>query len=69
MSEDDQALAGLVRRFVSVLLADGYYADAQVARDALRARRQFNVIDPKSAFKVDLIVRKDRPFSREEFSR
>ena len=29
--------------------------------DALRARRLFNVIDPESAFKVDLIIRKERP--------
>ncbi|MFN8093773.1 MAG: hypothetical protein U0599_16445 [Vicinamibacteria bacterium] len=54
---------------VTALAADGYYVDAKVARDALRARRLFNVIDPESAFKVDLIIRKERPFSREEFSR
>ena len=54
---------------VAGLAEDGYYVDAGVARDALRARRLFNVIDPESAFKVDLIVRKERPFSREEFAR
>ncbi len=54
---------------VTALAADGYYVDAGVARDALRARRLFNVVDPESAFKVDLIIRKERPFSREEFSR
>jgi hypothetical protein len=54
---------------VAALLAEGYYVDARVARDALRARRLFNVIDPESAFKVDLIIRKERPFSREEFAR
>jgi hypothetical protein len=54
---------------VAALAEDGYYLDAGVARDALRARRLFNVIDPESAFKVDLIVRKERPFSREEFAR
>lgn len=54
---------------VTALAADGYYVDAKVARDALRARRLFNVIDPESAFKVDLIIRKERPFSREEFRR
>jgi hypothetical protein len=58
-----------LERLVASLLAEGYYADVQVAREALRSRRQFNVIEPESAFKVDLIVRKDRPFSREEFSR
>ena len=54
---------------LAALAADGYYADARTAREALRARRLFNVIDPETAFKVDLIVRKERPFSREEFAR
>jgi hypothetical protein len=36
---------------------------------ALRHRSQFNVIDTKTGWKVDLIIRKDRPFSREEFAR
>jgi hypothetical protein len=54
---------------VAALASDGYYVDARVAREALRSRRLFNVIDPRSAFKVDLIVRKERPFSREEFAR
>jgi hypothetical protein len=54
---------------VSALATDGYYVDARVAREALRARRLFNVIDPQSAFKIDFIIRKERPFSREEFSR
>lgn len=39
------------------------------ARDALRRRLQFNVVDARSAFKLDLIVRKERSFSREEFDR
>jgi hypothetical protein len=54
---------------VAALSADGYYVDPQVARRALAARRPFNVIDPDTAFKIDLIVRKERPFSREEFAR
>jgi hypothetical protein len=54
---------------VAALLADGYYVDARIAREALQGRRLFNVIDPESAFKVDLIVRKERSFSREEFAR
>jgi hypothetical protein len=60
-----QALDGLV----AALSADGYYVDAAIARHALRTRRLFNVIEPESAFKIDLIIRKERPFSREEFAR
>lgn len=54
---------------VAALLADGYYVDPRIAREALRARRLFNVIDPESAFRVDLMIRNDRPFSRQEFAR
>ncbi len=51
------------------LLEADQYVDAAHARDALRRRLQFNVIDPASGFKVDLIVRKNRPFSHEELGR
>jgi len=54
---------------VAALLADGYYADARLAAEAFAARCMFNVIDPATAFKVDLILRKERPFSIREFSR
>ena len=47
----------------------GFYVDADGAREALRLRRQFNVIEMTRATKIDLIVRKERPFSLEEFSR
>ena len=61
--------AAQLEEFVSSLLAEGHYVDAARARDALRHRRQFNVVDARSAFKVDLIVRKERPFSRTELDR
>lgn len=48
---------------------DEYYVDRSAARDALRRRSMFNVVDLASGWKVDLIVRKDRPFSRDEFAR
>lgn len=38
-------------------------------RAALQHRSQFNVIDTASGWKVDLVIRRDRPFSREEFDR
>jgi hypothetical protein len=53
---------------VEGFLADGYYVDRDAAFAALHDRTQFNVIGP-GATKVDLIIRKDRPFSREEFAR
>jgi len=48
---------------------DAYYVDADAARDALRRRSMFNAVDMTTAWKVDFIVRKNRPFSREEFAR
>lgn len=59
-----EALAPLVES----LVADGYYVDRDAAFAALRERTQFNAIGA-GATKVDFIVRKDRPFSREEFER
>jgi hypothetical protein len=56
-------------RLVSALTSGGFYLDADLARDALRRRLQFNAIETESAFKIDLIIRKDRPFSREELRR
>lgn len=53
---------------VDDVLSDGYYVDRDAAFDALRQRTQFNVV-AADAFKIDFIIRKDRPFSREEFAR
>jgi hypothetical protein len=60
---------GSLQRFVADLPPEQYYADADAAREALRTRGQFNVIDMTTAWKADLIVRKARPFSVEELSR
>lgn len=48
---------------------DHYYVDAHTAHDALRRRSMFNVVDQASGWKIDFIIRKDRPFSRDEFAR
>lgn len=55
-------------RFMDLLGSD-YYVSRPAAEDALRRRSLFNVIDFTSGWKADLIVRKDRPFSAEEFRR
>jgi len=56
-------------RVVDGFLGSGCYVDRPAALEALRTRGQFNAIDPESGWKVDLIVRKDRSFSRMEFGR
>ena len=45
------------------------YLDAGVARDEFMRRGQFNVIDGATAWKVDVIFRKPRAFSRSELER
>jgi hypothetical protein len=50
-------------------LGEEFYVSADSAREALRRRSMFNVIHSAGGWKADLILRKDRPFSREEFSR
>lgn len=55
--------------FVQSLPGDQFYVDPEAVRAALAERGQFNVIDTASGWKVDLMVRKDRPFSVEELAR
>jgi hypothetical protein len=61
--------AGQLDALVQHLDAANFYVDAATARDAFASRRQFNVIETSQACKIDLIIRRDRAFSREEFSR
>lgn len=57
-----------LERLVQALAVD-HYVSPEAAREALSRRSMFNAIDFSSGWKVDLILRKDRPFSREEFGR
>src|SRR3954467_14584971 len=52
-----------LHRFLTDLPPADYYADPAAALYALQRRGQFNVIDMATAWKADLIVRKDRSFS------
>jgi hypothetical protein len=56
-------------RLVADLEDRGFYVPADAARSALSQRGQFKVIETAHACKIDLIVRKTRPFSVEEFAR
>jgi hypothetical protein len=55
--------------FAQEVSRQGFYVSEEVVSEAVRHRGQFNVIDRQTAWKVDLIVRKDREFSRVEFGR
>ncbi|MBA2631619.1 MAG: hypothetical protein H0U86_01245 [Chloroflexi bacterium] len=58
-----------LRRFVSSLPTSDFYVDAGAATEALERRTSFNVIEMATGWKVDLLLRRDRPFSRTEFER
>jgi hypothetical protein len=55
--------------FLANLPQKDYYVSEEAARDAFRRRSQFNIIDMVTGWKVDLIIRKARPFSVEELRR
>jgi hypothetical protein len=61
--------ASALDRFVARMMEAGFYVSSDAAREALASRTMFNVIDPTSGWKADLIVRKERAFSESEFAR
>ena len=54
---------------VENLSATEYYADLDAALEAARRESMFNIIDLESGWKIDMILRKSRAFSVEEFGR
>ena len=58
-----------LRALIESLSPDRFYASIDAALEAHRHESLFNVVDARSGWKVDLIVRKSRPFSRIEFER
>jgi hypothetical protein len=51
------------------MLNDAFYIDAAAIREAIRQHRSFNVIHLETMFKVDVFVRKQRPFDQAQFDR
>ena len=54
---------------VERVLTAGLYISPEAAHEAFDRRSMFNVIDTSSGWKVDLILKKGRPFSEVEFER
>ena len=61
--------AEALRTFVDRLPRSEFYVDDNAAAEAYTRRASFNVVDQAGGGKVDLLVRRDRPFSRVEFDR
>jgi len=58
-----------LRSLVGLLPESEYYVDLEAMLDAQRRQTQFNLVDLATGWKVDLIMRKSRPFSSAEFDR
>ena len=58
-----------LRAFIETLPSNEYYADLDTALEAHKRQSMFNVIDLATGWKIDLIIRKSRAFSQEEFRR
>ena len=50
-------------------LGDDFYADEEMIHDAILHLSSFNLIHLKTMFKVDVFIRKERPFDRVQFER
>ena len=50
-------------------LAEEFYADDEMMRDAIKRHSSFNLIHYETAFKVDIFVRKLRPFDQMQLER
>jgi len=64
-----EATSAQLRAFVEGLSGNEYYADLDSALEAHKRQSMFNVIDLATGWKIDLIIRKSRAFSQEEFRR
>ena len=68
----DLVIAATVEQLTSLvqnLPSDEYYVDLDAALEARRRESLFNIIDMATGWKIDLIFRKSRRFSQEEFAR
>jgi hypothetical protein len=50
-------------------LGEAFYADVKAIQDAIVHQSSFNLIHLETMFKVDIFVRKSRPFDRMQFER
>ncbi len=64
-----EAAPAQLHAFVKGLASNEYYAELDAALEAHQRQSMFNVIDLATGWKIDLIIRKSRAFSREEFRR
>jgi hypothetical protein len=54
---------------LAAAFSEDYYISEPSIRDAVRLRSSFNIINTVTGFKIDVFVRKDRPFEQSAMSR
>jgi hypothetical protein len=54
---------------LAAAFGEDYYLSESAIRDAVRLRSSFNIINTSTGFKVDVFIRKDRPFEQSAMSR
>jgi hypothetical protein len=64
-----EATPAQLRALIEALPSTEYYVDLEAALQACNRQSLFNVIDLATGWKIDLIIRKSRAFSQEEFRR
>ena len=73
LTNDIDIVAHVVEAQIPPLLAafpaDEYYISADMIREAIRQRTQFNIIHPTSGLKVDVIIRRNSLFDQSRFQR
>jgi hypothetical protein len=72
MTRDIDIVVELTERDVSrfiALFAGDYYLDAETVDRAIKAKGMFNLIQNAYVIKIDVVVRKETPYRRTEFSR
>lgn len=70
-NDADIVIAPTVEQIISFieLLGPDFYVSKEAAKQAIENKTMFNIIDIQAGYKTDLIVRKQRPFSQQEFTR
>lgn len=72
MTQDADLVVALDEPGVLILVREletDFYVSEEAAKEAVRLKRLFNAIHLATGFKVDLVIKKDRPFSDEELAR
>jgi hypothetical protein len=57
-----------VDRFLTIF-GDGYFIQSHVIKEEIKRSGMFNILDDKTSFKIDFIIKKHTPFRDEEFRR